>query len=536
MLKPANAVASFAPYTGPWTRQQAGHLLRRTTFAPLKTEIDTAIRRGLSGSIDTLFAPLDPPEPPVYYDYSAHPNANIGDTWVQLHVDPINRTGDSNARRRSVENWWFRQLATPGFNIRGKMCFFWHNHFGMEGPGSGRAIYSFISKYFDYATGNFRELVREMCIEPSMLVFLNGSSNTRVNPNENFAREILELFTVGKGPQVGDGDYTHYTEQDVTALARAFTGWRVRQLNSVNVGEGPEAFFQANRHDTGEKVLSHRFNNAVITNGDENEYSQVVDLIFQQEENSRHISRKLYRHFVYYEISDAVEADIIEPMAAMIREHDYEIGPALKALLSSQHFYEADVAGNMIKTPLDLVHSVFRLTDYTSQGNVTDDYQADRLGYRRAAEMGLELRKPPSVSGWTAYYQAPAYYRLWLNTATLQQRNRFFQQALRERGFFWSGVSRPMNWLAMLERYDEAFDPNAMISEMAEELLPQPLNETQLTALKDLLLPGLPDFVWSNEYADLKANPNDEALRNSVLGRLRALITGFFQLAEFQLH
>jgi uncharacterized protein (DUF1800 family) len=502
----------------------------------LKDEIDTAVNLGLAGTIAGLFATLPVPEPPVYYDYQAHPDAGLGESWVDLPLAAVSSGDDSNARRRSVENWWFQTLANPGFNIRGKMCFFWHNHFGIDGPGDGRAIYQFVSKYFACSAGNFRELVREMTINPSMLAFLDGNSNARSNPNENFAREILELFTVGKGPLAGEGDYTNYTEQDVAALARAFTGWRTRYFNTQVAGQGPEAFYQSNRHDTDPKQLSHRFDNAVINDGGASEYSQVVDIIFQQDESSRHICRKLYRHFVYYKIDEVVAANIIEPMAQLVRDNDYELAPALMALFQSQHFYAATNTGNMIKTPLDLVHSVYRLSDYANQGSVYDDNQAIRRGYVQASDMGLELRNPPSVSGWTAYYQSPAYYRLWLNTATLQQRNEFFQRTLTRNGYFWNGSAHPFGWLATIERYDNPGNAELMIADLTNEVLPQPAAPEQLAALKELLLPNLEDFVWTMEYADLRANPNDANLRNSVLIRLQALISGVFQLAEFQLH
>jgi hypothetical protein len=190
----------------------------------------------------------------------------------------------------------------------------------------------------------------------------------------------------------------------------------------------------------------------------------------------------------------------------------------------------------MIKTPLDLVHSVYRLSDYANQGSVYDDNQAIRRGYVQARDMGLELRNPPSVSGWTAYYQSPAYHRLWLNTATLQQRNEFSRRTLTRNGYFWGGSAHPFDWLATIERYDNPGNAELMIADLTNEVLPQPAAPQQLAALKELLLPNLEDFVWTMEYADLRANPNDANLRNSVLIRLQALISGVFQLAEFQLH
>lgn len=530
------AVFSIAPYTGPWTRLQAGHLLRRATFAPLKAEIDQAIGLGLSGTINKLFATIPLPDLPVYYNYDDHPTAGIGDTWVGLPVAEDDNITDSNARRSSLDAWWLATLANDQISIREKMGFFWHNHFGIDGPGDARAIYQFITKYRDFAAGDFKELVKQMTVMPSMLAFLNGNSSTEANPNENFAREVLELFTIGKGPQVAEGDYTNYTEQDVTELARSFTGWRTRGFNTRTEGEEPEGYFTSSRHDSTNKQLSNRFGNAIIVNNEENEYKDVIDLIFQQDEVSRFICRKLYRYFVYYKLDSTIESTIIEPMAQALRDANYVIRPALELLLSSEHFYLSTIIGDVIKSPLDVIHSIYRPTDYLNQGTVVDSYEAARRAYNSTRDIGLDLRRPPSVSGWSAYYQEPGFHRLWLNTATLQTRTDAQIRAVSRNGWFWGGVAYPFNWLATIERYDNPSEPNDLIVEMTQEFVPQPLKPVQLDALKDLLLPGLEDFVWTNEYFDLQANPNDTALRTSVENRLKDMVRGMLQLAEFHVH
>ncbi len=527
------SISSLTPYTGSWSRIHAGHLLRRATFAPLKSEIDSAINLGLEGTLDLVFANTPLPDPPVYYDYDGHPDAGIGDTWVDLpRIDNLDR----NARRRSLEAWWVASMPKSSLNIRAKMAFFWHNHFGINGPGDPRAIYQFITHYHNHSTGDFRQLVKEMTVNPSMLVFLNGNSSTAANPNENFAREILELFTIGKGPQVGEGDYTNYTELDVAELAKAFTGWRTRNLNTTQTGEEPESYFQANRHDTSTKTLSHRFDNATIVNNGADEYKDVIDLIFQQDEVSRYICRKLYRYFVYYKIDDTVEANIIEPMAAILRANDYTIAPALRALLSSEHFYDRSIVGDIIKSPLELTISIFRYSGYFDQGNLVDDYQAARRASIESRNMGLDLTKPPSVAGWTAYYQEPSFFRLWLNTATLQVRTSLAKRSVSRNGFYWGNSAHPFDWLSSISRYSNPRQAVDLIRDMAEEFMPQPLADAQLLALRELLLPAIDDFVWTMEYADHIANPNDDELRMSVENRLKRLIEGMLQLAEFQVH
>jgi hypothetical protein len=298
----------------------------------------------------------------------------------------------------------------------------------------------------------------------------------------------------------------------------------------------PESYFTGNRHDTSTKTLSHRFNFAEIEDAGIDEYKNVVDLIFQQEEVSRYICRKLYRYFVYYKMDESVETGIIEPMAQTLRDNDYIIGPALAQLLSSEHFYDRSIVGDVIKSPLDYVQSVFKAANFYNQENLIDSYEAGRRAYSQVENMGMKLRRPPSVAGWTSYYQEPSFYRLWLNTATLQTRADLTRIAFRRNGISWNGNPHPFNWLGALSRYDNPGDPNAMIAQMVEELLPQPLVPEQIMALKNLLLPGLEDFVWSGEYANHLANPNDDNLRASVENRLTVMMSGLFQLAEFQVH
>ncbi len=528
-------MVDLSAYTGPWTFFQAAHLLRRASFSPIKSEIDEAVSLGLNGSINRLFASVPLPEEPVYYDGYVHPEATDGDSWTDLYLNADDVAGDNGARRRSLEAWWFLTTSAGGFSVKEKMAFFWHNHFGISNVNDYRAVYQMITTYRNFSTGNFRDLVKVMTINPLMLVFLNGNQSTGESPNENFAREILELFTIGKGPQVSPGDYTNYTEQDVTELAKAFTGWRTRNFNTRTDGLALESYFTASRHDTTTKQLSYRFGNAEIPNADELEYSNVVDLIFQQDEVARYICRKLYRHFVYYEITQDIEDNIIVPMAQIMVDNDYEISEALQALLKSQHFYDMSIAGDMIKTPLEFTHSIFRPSHFYNQDNLRDRYEAGREAHLHARVTGMELRLPPSVAGWEAYYQEPSFYRIWLNTSTIQSRTTF-QRNSTLRWHFWNGERHYIDWLTLLAEFSNPVNPNDMIEEMGLRLLPRPLETIQLTALKELLLPGLEDFVWSDEYSIFLANPGDEAGRESVSNRLNEMMYGLLQLAEFQLN
>ena len=531
----AAAVNTLAPYAGEWGRTQAAHLLRRATFAPSKVEIDQAVSLGFDASIDKLFVDLPLPEDPIYYDYDGHPELSLGDKWNGAYLNPDDRNNDNNARNRSTMAWHVLNAADTGFNVREKMVLFWNNHFGIGGVGLHSARVRTFTLYRKYATGNFRDLVKEITIEPYMLRFLNGADNTGRNPNENFAREILELYTIGKGPQTMPGDYTNYTEKDVTELARAFTGWRVFDANTSDPDGRERSEFVPNRHDTGQKVLSYRFDNAVIKNADEQEYANVVDLIFTKDEVARYICRKLYRHFVYFEITPQVESTIIGEMARLVIDNDYVVEPALRALFKSEHFYRATFIGSMIKTPLDFVMSLVRNTKFLDQPERINKFRAALRCFGHLRDTGMDLNQLPTVAGWTAYYQIPSFHKLWLNTTTIQNRTRFSDRCTR-RAHYWNGGRYDVNWLPVIDALNDPFDATTMINDLAELLLPRPLASTQFDYLYELLLDGQEDFVWTNEYADYISNPGDEMSRKAINDRLDAMIFGLTELAEFQVH
>lgn len=532
-LAPPTVSSGLEPYTGEWTRIQAGHLLRRASFGPKREEINEAISNGLDATIATLLAPISLPGPPLNHFFTEDDNVPVGTTWINAPYR--NDVNVAAYRRPSIRGWLFQTMRNSPLNVRDKMMLFWNNHFGMADIGDQRVQYSYVNLFMEQATGNFRQLVKDVTIHPSMLWFLNGQSNTKFNPNENYARELLELFTIGKGQQVGPGDYSNYTEQDVAECAKILTGWRNAGFGSTNPEVLPHSYYQSNRHDTTTKTLSYHFGNVQVENAEENEYSNLIDIIFQQDEVARFICRKLYRYFVYYEIDDTIEANMIEPMAQLMIDNDYEIIPVLDALFRSQHFYDITIAGDVIKNPIEFVMSIVRPTNWSDGFDLELSYNSGFTLYIWARNFDLDFFFPPSVAGWTAWYQAPSFNRLWLNNSTLQQR--FILTILV--GWIGIGVSGnfyPIDWIAYIDDFDNPFDPNALIAEFADIFMPQQLLPEQLEDLKEFLIPGLPDFEWTDEYALHLENPMDEMLRASVLNKLNTLIRGLFGMAEFQLN
>ena len=294
---PPAASTGLAPYTGPWTKQEAGHLLSRTTFGAPYGMIAGAVTAGLESTLDQLLADRPLPDPPVITSDLDGVGA-IGETWVDLPYaeGAAGQLDSANSRRRSLFGWLGQLMMQEPLSARETMTLFWHNHFAINNTNEPKYAYRYLSTLRSQVFGDFRQLVKDITVDPSMLRFLNGNVNTVGAPNENYARELLELFTIGKGPQIGSGDYTNYTEQDVVAMAKSLTGWRDYGYRSSRDG-AYGSLFRPNQHDSSTVQLSHHFGNRQLASSGAGTYADLVDLILEQEEVSRFIVRKLYRWF-----------------------------------------------------------------------------------------------------------------------------------------------------------------------------------------------------------------------------------------------
>lgn len=516
-------------YIGEWNEHTAKHLLQRGMFGPTANQIAQAVEDGMELTIEKLLGPAPAADLPLNYNYQDDPNVPVGQSWVYTPI-----IQNTNYAQRSIRAWQFGLILNEGVSIREKMVLFWHNHFVTAEAPHAKYTFQYIDLLRNNALGNFRTLVKDITVNSLMLRYLNGSESNKNAPNENYARELLELFTIGKGIQAGPGDYTNYTEEDIKEIARALTGWTIDNAGFQAAGPHPPAIFRPNRHDSGTKTLSPRFNNAVINNLGAEEYKAVVDIILEQEEVSRFMARKLYRWFVYYNIDEDIEANVIEPLAALLRAENYEMKPAIAALLSSEHFYHENAIGCMIKSPIDFTASFMKTFEIDITYNVTNTYTIWFLLHGLNATMQQDMYTPPSVSGWKAYYQDPIFYRNWINSVTLTVRRAVTDGvAVGQIQIF----DRPLgiDVLKIVDRIPNATDPNAMIEYLVTLALPWPLTAGQHAYLKEILIPGLPDFEWTVEYGAYVLDPTDDAKRLAVENRLRALFLAIMGLPEFQL-
>ncbi len=520
------------PYTGTWGYEQAAHLLRRSMFGPNYAQIKSVVNQGKEATLDELFTPLPLPGPPINVSFEEDPNVPIGETWINApYVQEINLFG---YRYRSLHAWTINNHLEEGISIREKMVAFWNNHFGMGNVNDPKFRYHYNNLYREYATGNFKELIQKITINPAMLRFLNGNQNSKNAPNENYARELLELFTIGKGPQIAPGDYTNYTEDDVIEIAKVLTGWRDRGYRSMNADVEISSIFRPNRHHTGDKQLSEHFGSVVISDQGDQEYLTLIDIIFAQAEVARFICRKFYRWFVYYIIDDNAEVNVIEPMAELLIENDFETEPVLRALLNSEHFYDAINLGPMIKNPLDFIISALKVPAIVFPDDLEKKYFVQQRTYSLMRIMEMDYYNSPSVAGWKAYYQEPSFYRIWINSTTLQVRMQFTDK-LTTTGYTFSGFRLVLNPLDFIATIDNPTDPNSVVEEFAKILFPQPITDDQKLILKEILIPGLPDYEWGVEYNDYLDYPDDENLANAVSSKLKNLLQAMYAMPEFYL-
>lgn len=530
------------PYPGSWSAKEARHLLKRTSFGVTQIVTKEAISLGLSATINKLFEVKPLPETPLKYELDSDiedSEVNYGQTWVPSHPYPKVDTNQQRNkiyryRNRSMYAWSFLQMMDAGISIREKLTLFWHNHFVAENTNPHREFH-YINTIRKNALGNFKELTKQITIDPNMLIYLSGTLNTDEAPNENYSRELLELFTIGKGNAVGNGDYTNYTEDDVAQMAKILTGWKARWIQY----EDPTfAYFGNWHHAKGDKKLSHRFNNAIISENGENEYKNLIDKIFEQEECSKFITRQLYIWFVNAEISAEIETNIILPLAKIIRDNDYEIVPALKVLLSSDHFFESTFC--MIKSPIDLMLSATKSLQVTvPTTSVKEQYEFAYVIYLACTDLNQSIFHHPDVAGWKAYYQAPLYYKSWINSFLLPKRLDYCRILVTGGDLIIDKkkykVPPLVPVLQITAGIANATDPNILVKELANQLFNYNIAEEQITSLKDILIPGLPDFEWTVEYSDHLENPTDIPLALSVDKKLRSLIAVMVQMSEFQI-
>ena len=370
-------------------------------------------------------------------------------------------------------------MITQGYSFRERMVMFWHNHFVSEASKVvlPQRMYWQNKLFRDYAFGNVIKLTKAVTIDPAMLIYLDGVRNRKGAPNENYARELMELFTLGIG---------NYTEQDIQEAARALTGWQV---------DGLTAYFTESRFDDGDKTIFGQTGNF--------NHDDVVDIIFIQPAAAEFICRELYNEFVHVAHDEASVAT----MAQILRENNYELKPVISTLLKSVMFHSDEIRGAKIKNPVELMVGTMR------QFNVTTP---DYVYIRQVAEQTRqELFSPPNVSGWDGD-------KVWINTTTLPARNIFTDAVINGEKPNGSDLTFQLNLVEYVRTFSSSEDAVQLIEDLCKIFLQYSPSENRKEYLLNTLLDGAEVYDWST---------NDPQAEN----RLKLFFKALMRLSEYQL-
>lgn len=521
---------SMNPYAGAWTKAEAAHLLRRCMFGPTFPQIADAVTNGMNATVASLLT-IPVVNPPLSYDPDEAVVA-VGSSWVSSPYNAGNTQPTENARYKSLAGWSMQNMNATDLSISAKINLFWQNHFALEGVFDSRATYNYLQKIRTYALGNFKQMIKDITIDPAMLLFLNGASNNVYSPNENYSRELLELYTLGKGPQIGPGDYSTYTEADVAAGAKILTGYIIDGLRSDSM-PAPVSLFLSSLHDNSTKQLSNHFGNATVAGAGANEYSNYIDIIFQQPSCATFICTKLYRYFVNYDLTTDVLNNVIPVMAQTLTTNNFNILPVMDQLLKSEHFYDIAIRGALIKSPMETVFSWFNSSQSSPSYTVPVNYEMYLNLYWFTGVLGQTYLAPPNVGGWPAYYQGPSYYKLWLNSTFLKGRFDLATWLTQYGGIDVGGNFYKVKALNIVTGLSIPNDAPSVIDDLADLYCPKSLSTADKTSLKAILTNGLPDFEWTLQYNDYTANPNNPTYSDPVRIRVELVLSRLFKMAEF---
>ena len=546
-------MASLAPISGTLGKQRAAHLLRRATMGPRLQDINAFSYLTAQAAFNALVQndpiPAFPKDP------------NTGTDWIYPNVpDP---TQINDIWSDLTKCWWLSNVRQSGPNLTERMLWFYHTHIPVimtRISWNPQLAVDYLRLLRHYALGNYKDLVKAICIDNAMLIHLDGNLNIKSVPQENFGREFLELFTVGKGPEIALGDYTNFTEQDVKALTKVFTGWQfdttfqtVDPVTGIPTGKvKADNNGNATQHDVTGKQFSAVFSNQTIqtpnvanwTCSTASVYSELgaaVDMVFSSVNTAKHIVRRVYRQFVYFEITPTIETDIIEPLANTLMANNYDMMSVLSILLQSEHFYDVDSLptsdnsiGAIIKSPLDLTLGAirfFELNGPNPTSNLTQHYTLYGQLLQQLSLQGLELFEPVDVAGYDPYFQVPSFHRYWISANYLANRYKFAELLIN--GFSSGGSTLlKLEVLPFVEaNATQVSDPTILVQDLVEWLIPITIDQARFDYFKDEILLNNGAVDWTTEWATYQSTSNNTVVK----AQLELLVKSMMQSPEYQL-
>jgi uncharacterized protein (DUF1800 family) len=483
-LNPAEAWQPWQPTADdPWGKKWAAHLYRRAAFGAGRQTLEEAERVGPDRTLNLLL----------------RGEAHSEETRQSLaDVGRIAAKHDDGGQQLS--GWWLYCMLQTGHPLREKLTLFWHNHFAtsIAKVHSARLMFEQNCLLRKDALGKFGDLLQEISRDGAMLIWLDSNSNVKGRPNENYARELMELFSLG---------VANYSEKDIREAARAFTGWHIHNERYR---------FDARLHDDGPKTV---LGQTGTWNGDD-----IVRIILKQTAVARFLVRKLYQFF----ISDAaVPPDaLLEPLCDAFRRSAYDIAELVRTMLASRHFYSAYAFRQRVKSPVEFVlGAALAVYRRYAEGDPNFRPLPQKVLAKWLGPMGQQLFAPPNVKGWPGG-------RYWLNSATLLERANF--AAALATGDLWVHSAVGQTPVAgPWENFDGPDLPAAWDAARAEREQGSRRPDETVNALLDLYLPG---EVRSAARAKLvpfvaEGTPSGAALDR----RVREAVHAIMMMPEYQL-
>jgi uncharacterized protein (DUF1800 family) len=479
------ATGTIAPYVPsverPWNEERAKHLYRRLGFGATPSQVEAALGASPADLVDALI------DEAITMPFTTEPD------WANWTYSDYGGTEEAFFEQQSEQfiEWvvtWVKDMHLKGF--RERLSLFWHNHFVTRAdtylcPSHMIQYHKLLQQF---ALGNFKDFVREMGKTPAMLVFLNGVENSFVSPNENYARELYELFTLGHD--------NGYTQTDIEETARALTGWNGYFEYCDEIG------FLPLLHDTNAKTIFDQTGNWG--------YDDVVNILFEQRggQIASFICDKLYRNFIHPDGNE----EIVAEMAATFVDNDWELAPVFRQLFQSEHFFDDYVIGTLVKNPADYVLGLLKPTNFETNEGMMEI--ATYLIYG----LGQELFNPVDVAGWPGN-------RTWVNGTTLTGR---WQSADIILTTLFSELPDTLIEFAYSLGGDST-DPAFVTQKIIDHLIPNGLNTPDAYDVATEV------FKW-----EVPQNYYDAGLWNlnweTVPGQVALLIQHLSRLPEYQLH
>lgn len=522
--KITSTLAPWSPSQAePWDVTRINHLYRRAGFGATPLEVNSAKMLTHSSIVEAMLSndhlsASALPSKPAHHEEWLTVRPLLGGTLEQ-RIEQGNRYYYAhNAIRRQ----WAEAMFEPGVMLREKMVLFWMNHFVVE---STKIYYPQTTyRYMEYlrknAWGNFKQMVKDVTIQPAMLIYLDGYISYRGRPNENYGRELLELFTMGVTDKNGQ---PNYTETDIKEVARSLTGYR---LDFTAEGEDVlKAVYDVAWHDASFKQPfgAPKKNYGLASSGAN--VVDIIDLIFEHraDQIAWFMAKKLYANFIYHSPSTPAELAVVQEIADLLKSSNWEIKPVMQAILTSAHFYDTANIGAGIKSPVEYLVGMLR-----AFGIDVNELQAGSIAtYAYAIEQ--TLLDPPNVKGWLGGHS-------WVSTTTLPLRNTYVAtQLLVLKQLAGSGATgygemheaivfddaALLAWVKGFSNFNKTFD--SFLAELAAFISPTMPSEKVMYSLIVQKMP--PNYYeWPTLPEEIRIGP------------VRVMIRELMLLAEYQLN